>query len=87
MVVPPPPPPPPPTAETHAGHLSLDSSGSGRAPPSCTGLLRMPPPDCVGKRAYHDNVVDHYEKPRNVGSLDKSSSSGDRVGRRPSAET
>lgn len=21
---------------------------------------------------YHDNVIDHYEKPRNVGSLDKS---------------
>ena len=20
---------------------------------------------------YHDNVIDHYEKPRNVGSLDK----------------
>merc|ERR1711975_149736 len=22
-------------------------------------------------RAYHDNVIDHYESPRNVGSLDK----------------
>lgn len=22
--------------------------------------------------SYHDNVIDHYEKPRNVGSLDKS---------------
>lgn len=21
--------------------------------------------------AYHDNVIDHYENPRNVGSLDK----------------
>lgn len=21
---------------------------------------------------YHNNVIDHYEKPRNVGSLDKS---------------
>ena len=21
-------------------------------------------------RAYHENVIDHYEKPRNVGSLD-----------------
>lgn len=20
---------------------------------------------------YHENVIDHYEKPRNVGSLDK----------------
>lgn len=23
------------------------------------------------RRAYHDNVIDHYENPRNVGSLDK----------------
>ena len=23
------------------------------------------------RRSYHDNVVDHYENPRNVGSLDK----------------
>lgn len=23
--------------------------------------------------AYHDNVIDHYENPRNVGSLDKTS--------------
>jgi NifU-like protein involved in Fe-S cluster formation len=21
--------------------------------------------------AYHDNVIEHYERPRNVGSLDK----------------
>ena len=25
--------------------------------------------------AYHQNVIDHYENPRNVGSLDKKSSS------------
>jgi len=24
-----------------------------------------------GKRFYHERVIDHYEKPRNVGSLDK----------------
>ncbi len=23
------------------------------------------------RRAYHENIVDHYENPRNVGSLDK----------------
>ena len=23
------------------------------------------------KREYHQNIVDHYESPRNVGSLDK----------------
>jgi NifU-like N terminal domain len=26
-------------------------------------------------RAYHDNIVEHYENPRNVGSLDKNDSS------------
>lgn len=25
----------------------------------------------VPKFSYHPNVVDHYERPRNVGSLDK----------------
>jgi len=31
-----------------------------------TPLLQM-------KRSYHENIVDHYENPRNVGSLDKKS--------------
>lgn len=26
----------------------------------------------AGRRFYHENIVDHYENPRNVGSLDKS---------------
>merc|ERR1719217_2006749 len=26
-----------------------------------------------GVRMYHENVIDHYERPRNVGSLDKNS--------------
>lgn len=25
-------------------------------------------------RAYHENIIDHYENPRNVGSLDKKKS-------------
>ena len=29
----------------------------------------------VGVRLYHKNVLDHYEKPRNVGSFDKSDTS------------
>ncbi len=35
-----------------------------RSSQSLSGLLRI-------RRSYHDNVVDHYENPRNVGSLDK----------------
>ena len=31
------------------------------------GLLRMG----AASRGYHENVIDHYENPRNVGSLDK----------------
>jgi Fe-S cluster assembly scaffold IscU len=30
------------------------------------------PPALAALRSYHKNVVDHYERPRNVGSLDKS---------------
>jgi NifU-like protein involved in Fe-S cluster formation len=26
-------------------------------------------------RSYHENVIDHYEKPRNVGSFDKNDKS------------
>lgn len=29
------------------------------------------PTGVVAVRSYHDNIVDHYENPRNVGSLDK----------------
>ena len=32
--------------------------------------LRLPASSAVA-RSYHQNVVDHYESPRNVGSLDK----------------
>jgi len=27
----------------------------------------------IGTRSYHENIIDHYENPRNVGSLDKGS--------------
>lgn len=29
----------------------------------------------ICKRLYHSNIIDHYENPRNVGSVDKNSSS------------
>ena len=28
----------------------------------------------ISKRSYHENIVEHYENPRNVGSLDKDDS-------------
>lgn len=28
-------------------------------------------PQAISQRAYHENIVEHYENPRNVGSLDK----------------
>lgn len=32
------------------------------------------------KRSYHENIVEHYENPRNVGSLDKNEPSVGTVG-------
>jgi Fe-S cluster assembly scaffold IscU len=40
-------------------------AGAADAAPSST-------PTPTQRRPYHKNVVDHYERPRNVGSLDKS---------------
>ena len=35
---------------------------------------RSAPAALVQRRGYHENIVDHYENPRNVGSLDKNES-------------
>lgn len=44
----------------------------------CAALLRMAPSgqqavlaNAGAQRLYHENVVDHYDNPRNVGSFDK----------------
>jgi hypothetical protein len=29
----------------------------------------------ISRRSYHENIVEHYENPRNVGSLDKNDAS------------
>jgi hypothetical protein len=29
----------------------------------------------IARRGYHENIVEHYENPRNVGSLDKNDAS------------
>ena len=44
----------------------LISSISKVSVPALTVLGRGGP-----KRGYHENIVEHYENPRNVGSLDK----------------
>jgi len=36
------------------------------------GLVHQPPVSSLGVALYHKNVIDHYENPRNVGSMDKS---------------
>ena len=41
----------------------------------CVAKTLTAKPSCQIKRSYHENIVDHYENPRNVGSLDKKKSS------------
>ncbi|KAL6782070.1 ISU1 [Auxenochlorella protothecoides x Auxenochlorella symbiontica] len=54
--------------------LSRLSSSALRAVGSRTAVLASSLPS-TSARAYHKNVVDHYEQPRNVGSFDKSDKS------------
>jgi hypothetical protein len=45
----------------------------GRAVTRATTRSRATPVGVItlSKRLYHENIVEHYENPRNVGSLDK----------------
>lgn len=36
-----------------------------------SAVRRSGAPAVCQRRSYHDNIVEHYENPRNVGSLDK----------------
>jgi hypothetical protein len=36
-------------------------------------VINAPSPLTQQRRNYHENIVQHYENPRNVGSLDKNS--------------
>ena len=38
---------------------------------SRTSALRLSRSAAPSVRAYHENIIDHYESPRNVGSFDK----------------
>ena len=41
---------------------------SKKAPMRPASLVQLAPQQ---RRGYHENIVEHYENPRNVGSLDK----------------
>ncbi len=51
--------------------LSSTSRAASRALRSRTA---QPAIQSLTKRSYHENIVEHYENPRNVGSLDKNES-------------
>ncbi|KAG2443857.1 hypothetical protein HXX76_002200 [Chlamydomonas incerta] len=48
----------------------LPSAASALAAPAVGALPLLA--QQLGRRLYHKNVVEHYERPRNVGSFDKS---------------
>ena len=46
---------------------------SSRAAPSSMITTQQQQQQQQQRRNYHENIVEHYENPRNVGSLDKNS--------------
>ena len=52
------------TTAARAASRSLAPAAS-RGLPSASSVIM------IARRNYHENIVEHYENPRNVGSLDK----------------
>jgi Fe-S cluster assembly scaffold IscU len=50
---------------------ALCATSSSSSTTAAAGALALLPAVRAAARGYHKNVVDHYEKPRNVGSFDK----------------
>jgi len=55
-------------SRTVASRVLRNSRRTVAARPAVVGAI-------LNKRSYHENIVEHYENPRNVGSLDKNESS------------
>ena len=53
------------------GSTEATSRSASRLSAAAAATSASAPPPGSSRRAYHQNIVDHYESPRNVGALDK----------------
>lgn len=60
------------TTISHAARTAALASGRS---PLVAGAMIFPRLAEQQRRSYHENIVEHYENPRNVGSLDKNDDS------------
>lgn len=58
-------------ASGSAGRAAGRAAGPVAASAKGNGGVLAATPTTIAQRSYHKSVVDHYENPRNVGSLDK----------------